>query len=670
MRSFHRTLAASLLSATLALSMSGCGLVMNAAKTTGETNVSTTSTTASVAIAVSGPASVTLGTRQQYAATVTGSSDTQVAWSVNGVRGGSAAAGTIDEAGVYVAPEAAPGASTVAITATSHADSSTSQSIAVGLVAPAAPPIAAPVVALTLSGPTSVTLGTSSQYAANVTGTSETTVQWSVNGIPGGSPDVGTIGSDGLYVAPVSTAQPGEIRITATSIADATKAQTLAVALITPVVAPAPVQAPVPPPVTVTLTGSTSVLLGATAKYTAVVSGSSNPGLIWTVNGNQGGTAAYGTITSAGVYTAPKTLPQPGTVQIGATSVADSSKSQSLAVVLVPPAPAPPAAPVPVPVTISLTGPASVTLGKTAQYSATVGGSTNKSVVWSVNGVQGGTLADGAISGSGLYTPPPTLPSPSTITVTATSAADSSASKTLPVALVAPPPVTPVAPSRIPANAVSSGALDASPNWQWNHDPGTPGSSQGSTVYPITGLSPDGAARQYAMNYSGYGGEIYHLSFANDTVSTHFIYDAYVYVADPAQLGNLEMDMNQVLADGRTVIFGTQCSSYSKTWEYTEVANGGTHWYASNIPCNPQKWAANTWRHIQIASHRDAAGNVTYDWVGVDGVYTDFQNATGNSALSLGWAHGVLLLNFQIDGALKTSGAETIYTDKLQIYRW
>ena len=82
------------------------------------------------------------------------------------------------------------------------------------------------------------------------------------------------------------------------------------------------------------------------------------------------------------------------------------------------------------------------------------------------------------------------------------------------------------------------------------------------------------------------------------------------------------------------------------------------------------KWSANTWHHIQIASHRDSSGNATYDWVGVDGKYTDFQNATGADALSLGWAKGDLLINFQIDGASKSSGSNTIYTDKLIVYRW
>jgi hypothetical protein len=190
--------------------------------------------------------------------------------------------------------------------------------------------------------------------------------------------------------------------------------------------------------------------------------------------------------------------------------------------------------------------------------------------------------------------------------------------------------------TRIPSNAISSGDLNASTKWLWNHDPGTLGSSQGSSVHPAIGVSSDDAAREFYMTYSGHGGEIYHLSFATDKNATHFVYDTNVYVVDPSQLANLEMDMNDVMADGRTVILGTQCSTYSKSWEYTYQSGGHPHWRASNIPCDPKKWAANTWHHIQIASHRDGNGIATYDWVNVDETNTDFQNASGDSAPSLG----------------------------------
>ncbi len=100
-------------------------------------------------------------------------------------------------------------------------------------------------------------------------------------------------------------------------------------------------------------------------------------------------------------------------------------------------APAAPAAPPPA-VTVSVTGSATVTLGSTAQYAATVSGSTNQSVSWTVNQAAGGNAQLGTISTTGLYTAPTTMPSSTTISIAATSAADPTVSSSISVALQAP----------------------------------------------------------------------------------------------------------------------------------------------------------------------------------------------------------------------------------------
>jgi hypothetical protein len=224
--------------------------------------------------------------------------------------------------------------------------------------------------------------------------------------------------------------------------------------------------------------------------------------------------------------------------------------------------------------------------------------------------------------------------------------------------------------SRIPAIAIPALGLETSMAWKSDHDEQTRGWSTGSTHFPIF---PDGheglQGRQFVASYGEKGGERYHLTFGRDTAATHFVYEANVYLVDPAEVANVEMDMNQVLSDGRTVIFGAQCSSHSKTWEYTYVNNTGTHWRASNIHCNPHDWGTKKWHKIQIASHRDDDGNVTYDWIGFDGAYTDFQNASVFSAQALGWWPGELLLNFQIDGA-HNAGIMDAYLNGLAVYRW
>jgi hypothetical protein len=76
------------------------------------------------------PSSVSLsaGSTQQFAATVSGSSKTDVIWAVDGVTGGNVTVGTIDGNGLYAAPNAA---GTHTITATSEADSTVSGSATV-----------------------------------------------------------------------------------------------------------------------------------------------------------------------------------------------------------------------------------------------------------------------------------------------------------------------------------------------------------------------------------------------------------------------------------------------------------------------------------------------------------------------------------------------------------
>ena len=222
----------------------------------------------------------------------------------------------------------------------------------------------------------------------------------------------------------------------------------------------------------------------------------------------------------------------------------------------------------------------------------------------------------------------------------------------------------------IPPYAISSGNLTGSSSWIWTHDSGTPGSSIGSSQFPVASPSLDGQAREFYVSYSDYGGERYSLTFAQDTESTHFVYDTYVYIDNPSQLANLEMDMNQVMANGETVIYAFQCSSYAGAWEYTTFNGTTPQWHSTGLPCNPENWTANTWHHVQIASHRNSTGFVTFDWVNLDGTYKEIHGASGNAAVDLNWAPGALNLNFQLDGAGSNSSSVTVYADKLTIYRW
>src|SRR5262249_1828558 len=118
----------------------------------------------------------------------------------------------------------------------------------------------------------------------------------------------------------------------------------------------------------------------------------------------------------SGLYTAPATAPSVA-ITVTATSVANSAISAKATVSLSAATPG-------VAVAISPTS-ATVADGATRQFTATVTGATNTTVIWQVNGVTGGSSATGAISSAGLYTAPACFSG--TVTVTARSFFDTSA---------------------------------------------------------------------------------------------------------------------------------------------------------------------------------------------------------------------------------------------------
>lgn len=82
---------------------------------------------------------------------------------------------------------------------------------------------------------------------------------------------------------------------------------------------------PPPPSITVTITPTSgAVLLGETLTFSAAVSNTTDTSVTWSVNRVSGGSSQAGTISADGVYTAPADLPSGGTVQVTATSHADS----------------------------------------------------------------------------------------------------------------------------------------------------------------------------------------------------------------------------------------------------------------------------------------------------------------------------------------------------------
>ncbi len=378
--------------------------------------ISITSPTTVQTVAINGTLPLT--------AALVNASYSAVTWRVNGFKGGNLAYGYITGTGLsvtYTAPASVPSPSTFSITVTSDQDSSRSASLAVTISGTVGISIATP------SNPQSLSVSSNLSFTAAETGTSNTSITWTVNGITNGNATFGTIAGSGLsvtYIAPATVPSPATFKVTATSGADPTKSAFVNVT-ITPGVG-ITMTTPIGPQ-----TVSTNSILG----FTASVVGTGNTAVTWTVNGIANGNSTYGMITGSGstvTYTAPATVPSPATFNVTATSVADTSKSVSIAVTIA------------TGVEIAITTPSAATASVPAQGSlaltAAVTGTTNTAVTWTVNAITNGNATFGTISGTGLsvtFEAPNAIPSPATFNITATSQADPTQSASVSVTITA-----------------------------------------------------------------------------------------------------------------------------------------------------------------------------------------------------------------------------------------
>ena len=78
---------------------------------------------------------------------------------------------------------------------------------------------------------TSLTVNSIQQFTVTVTGASNTSVTWSVNGVVGGNSTLGTISTSGLYTAPASVPNPAAVTVTATSVAQTSRFANAAVTI-------------------------------------------------------------------------------------------------------------------------------------------------------------------------------------------------------------------------------------------------------------------------------------------------------------------------------------------------------------------------------------------------------------------------------------------------------
>jgi len=243
----------------------------------------------------------------------------------------------------------------------------------------------------------SVRVGQMQAFSATLTGATGG-MTWSVNDIVGGDGSVGTIDTAGRYLAPSSVPNPSVVTVRATSVSVPTASGSAAVTVV-----------PLP------AISSVSPASFPAGPFTLTVNGSGfTPGAVVSL----GGVSLPTTFVSAIKLTATGSASAGTSVPVVAT-MTDGTASNTAFVTVT--------APAVVDITISPTA-ATVPIKQSRQFTATVTGTPSTSVTWKVNGIAGGNNTVGRVSSSGVYTAPRRVPSPATVTVSATSVADATKS--------------------------------------------------------------------------------------------------------------------------------------------------------------------------------------------------------------------------------------------------
>lgn len=274
-----------------------------------------------------------------------------VTWSVNGVPGGNSTYGSVSPTGLYQAPAVVPAMNAVTVQATSTADKTKFGTVTITITQPP--------VQLWSTSPTSVPVGA---FTISLNG-----ANFGANSVVNfGSTALATtlLSSTGLKATGTATAAQVGTKVSIT-VTNSGLGGTTSTAVNLSVTAASPVTVTVAP-------SSAAVAATATRQFSATVTGVANTAVTWNVNGVASGNATVGTISTAGLYTAPAAVPNPASVTVQATSVQSPSATGTATVTVQPPAP--PA----VTVTVS---PAVVTVAPSATQPFTATVTDRKSVV-------------------------------------------------------------------------------------------------------------------------------------------------------------------------------------------------------------------------------------------------------------------------------------------------
>ena len=250
-------------------------------------------------------ASVHIGYSQAFSVTVTGAQG-GVTWSVNNVSGGNGTIGTIDGSGLYSAPSAVPNPNVVTVRAASVSAPSASGTAAVTVL---------PLPTVTSLAPSSLPVGA---FTLTVNG----------NGFMQGA----VVNFDGVDL-PTTFVSPTTLTATGTTSGPKSSVHVL---VTTPDQAVSNVAYIDVIAVTISISpASATVRVKQTQQFTATVQGPADTSVTWKVNGITGGNGSVGTISAAGLYKAPTSVPRPAIVTVSATSNADPTKTASASVTVV-----------------------------------------------------------------------------------------------------------------------------------------------------------------------------------------------------------------------------------------------------------------------------------------------------------------------------------------------
>jgi YVTN family beta-propeller protein len=157
------------------------------------------------------------------------------------------------------------------------------------------------------------------QFAAPVTGTSNTLVTWSIAST-GSATNIGSITQTGFYTAPTTLPMPNTVRVTATAQANTAITANAIVTVVSGVI------------VTITPPNAT-IGTNETLQFTATVTGTNNTAVNFLINGINPN-APFGSISPTGLYTAPASVPSPNTFNVTAVSAEDPAQFASSVVTI------------------------------------------------------------------------------------------------------------------------------------------------------------------------------------------------------------------------------------------------------------------------------------------------------------------------------------------------